>query len=262
MDPDFGPITGVRFETGLPPEAEVRSWSGQVGSENPSEIVCGGWSGPVMGCGLNPDSILGPREQGIFKNWSGVSSRLHQWLSGRLAAKAAVARFVSEAHGLDLDYPEIEIIPDPNGRPTVCGRWRKKALAPVVSISHTREAAAALAGVPRSGLGPGIDIEKTGRPLSPGFLQTAFTDGEMRLLRDMPRFEEWALRFWCAKEAAAKAVGSGLVGLTYSFRIVSADAASGLMKTALTGRRIGTVLINTFKYNGHVAALTCPGGLF
>jgi phosphopantetheine--protein transferase-like protein len=56
----------------------------------------------------------------------------------------------------------------------------------------------------------GVDIEKIApRPAS--FEELSFTPEELRLIENSPH-DEWITRLWSAKEAAAKARGTGLVG--------------------------------------------------
>jgi hypothetical protein len=56
----------------------------------------------------------------------------------------------------------------------------------------------------------GIDIEHL-RPLSPALVEAALRDDERGLLEELPSelSEEWLLRCWCAKEAAARRSAPG-----------------------------------------------------
>jgi phosphopantetheinyl transferase len=82
--------------------------------------------------------------------------------------------------------------------------------------------------------GIGIDIERTGR-VRGEFESVAFTPEERSLLASLGVLnkEEWPLRFWCAKEAVAKAVGQGMVGGPRGLEIREVEFHSGLVQVAL-----------------------------
>jgi phosphopantetheine--protein transferase-like protein len=104
----------------------------------------------------------------------------------------------------------------------------------VVSIAHTRGIAVAVVGDGDRYRGVGIDIEPIGR-LHKGFDAVAFTDSERQLLASMATADaaEWALRFWCAKESVAKALGRGLNGRPRGFVVVAVDAATEIVSVSL-----------------------------
>ncbi len=139
------------------------------------------------------------------------------WLLGRMAAKDAVRR------GTELFPAEIAVTNDDAGRPVVSGRHRR--LPPVeVSIAHTGEVGVALAGA-----GPvGIDIAEVAEPAA-STLAVALGPAEHDLYVDggaegpAVRFT----RFWAAKEAVAKAVGTGFGGDPRRFRVLSATPQYG-----------------------------------
>jgi phosphopantetheinyl transferase len=64
-----------------------------------------------------------------------------------------------------------------------------------------------------------------------GFENSAFTTGERSLLNRWSGSTrtEWVARFWCAKEAAAKASGMGLAAGPASAEVIEADPDSGVM---------------------------------
>ena len=76
-----------------------------------------------------------------------------------------------------------------------------------VSLAHTADRAVALV---RAGAGPGVGVDV--EPIAPraaSFTAVAFTDAELALGAGRPA-DEWMTRLWTAKEAAAKARGTGL----------------------------------------------------
>ena len=109
--------------------------------------------------------------------------------------------------------------------------WPRSALpAPEVSLAHTGGAAVAAAAPP--GRPVGIDME-TLQGLDPALLANgAFTAAERGLLGDDPA---GLLAGWCAKEAAAKCLGTGLTGRPKGFAIAALDAAGARVDTPAAG---------------------------
>jgi acyl transferase domain-containing protein/phosphopantetheinyl transferase (holo-ACP synthase) len=172
--------------------------------------------------------VLGRRERERFAGLGLPEERQLEWLGARTAAKEAIAELLRAAHGLDLLPAEIEILPGEDGAPVVDAPGVERLeVAPVVSLAHAQgEAVAFAALVPKTeAAAVGIDIEHL-RSLPPAFAEAALRDDERRLLGQVPAElrEEWLLRFWCAKEAVGKAVGSGLApGRPAAPAVVSVD---------------------------------------
>ncbi|MFE4538494.1 beta-ketoacyl synthase N-terminal-like domain-containing protein [Streptomyces scopuliridis] len=151
--------------------------------------------------------------------------RRRQWLLGRVAAKDAV-RGLLWGEGADEIYPaEIAVRNDETGRPVAHGVHGRAPGELTVSIAHCRETGVAIA---RRGV-CGIDIEEiTDRPRSAA--EMACDSGELALLDGLVALHPdsgpgWFTRFWTAKEAVAKARGTGLRGRPADYRVVAADAA-------------------------------------
>ncbi|MHC3472673.1 4'-phosphopantetheinyl transferase superfamily protein [Streptomyces sp. 7R007] len=180
--------------------------------------------------------------------------RRRHWLLGRIAAKDAVRYRLWEG-GEETVFPaEIRVGNAPDGRPWVAGEHGRELPALDVSIAHCAQAAVALVR-PRSASGAGIDIEEvTDRP--PTLSAAALTDGERRLLaahrnRTGESGELWFTRFWAAKEAAAKAAGTGLQGRPRRFEVCEVeemtDGDGDLLATVRSGGertyRIGLAVV-------------------
>ena len=160
--------------------------------------------------------VLSRRERNEFDALRLPEQRQLQWLAARTAAKEAVAELLRVHHAIDLLPADIEILPDRRGAPVVTAPGSAEAgVKPLVSLTHTGGEAAALAALfpadaaGRTGIG--IDVEPlVGGP--PGFGEAALAPAERELLSglDPMATDEWLLRCWCAKEAAGKALGSGL----------------------------------------------------
>jgi phosphopantetheinyl transferase len=132
-------------------------------------------------------------------------------LSGRIAAKDAVRDLLWRGGHGALFPVELAIESEASGRPIVhfgAGRDLR------VSIAHKEEIAVAIA---REGKDVGIDVERI-EPRTDAFGEISFTKEELRLVEGEPRDEAWT-RLWAAKEAAAKAQGTGLEGQLRRFPI-------------------------------------------
>ena len=136
------------------------------------------------------------------------------WLLGRIAAKDAV-RTLLWSEGTGPVFPvEISVANDADGRPTVTGPGADDV---AVSIAHTAGIGVALAAV---GTDVGIDIELV-EPRPASFDATALTPAERDLLAAGPPSERdrTITRWWAAKEAAAKADGTGMDGRPRDFEV-------------------------------------------
>ncbi|MEV6479936.1 beta-ketoacyl synthase N-terminal-like domain-containing protein [Streptomyces sp. NPDC051576] len=156
-----------------------------------------------------------------------------QWLLGRIAVKDAVRQWLW-GHGEGPVFPaEIRVHNDESGRPYVTG-LHGRTLPPLdVSLAHRAEAAVAIVRPHSPGPGPGIDIEEVvDRP--PSTLTTALGEEELTLLRarltDTGESEAlWFARFWAAKEAVAKAEGTGFQGRPRDFTVFQVISGSRLL---------------------------------
>jgi len=187
------------------------------------------------------DQILGPREREYWRSMRGVEKRRHEWLLGRSAAKEAVRALLEENIDLRLSPTEIEIVPDPYGRPQVkcCGAGPWPGCPPgsasqaALSIAHSHGTAVALAVLDPQAL-VGVDLESLTHRRE-DFEAIAFSPDERSLLAALPRDlrREWALRMWCAKEAVGKALGRGLSAGLLAFHITRAEPLSGTVEMEL-----------------------------
>ncbi|MFI6460305.1 beta-ketoacyl synthase N-terminal-like domain-containing protein [Streptomyces sp. NPDC050538] len=156
-----------------------------------------------------------------------------QWLLGRIAVKDAVRQWLW-GHGEGPVYPaEIRVHNDESGRPYVTG-LHGRTLPPLdVSLAHRAEAAVAIVRPHAPGPGPGIDIEEVvERP--PATLTTALGEEELALLQaQLAATGEsealWFARFWAAKEAVAKAEGTGFRGRPRDFAVFQVAPGSKLL---------------------------------
>ncbi len=208
--------------------------------------------------------ILSRRERVLWHSLTKPERQRVEWLLGRLAAKDAVRSSVKERHGLVLAPADIEILPDNAGRPVVAGNWLQRlGVQYQVSIAHT--ARVAIAGASDSVAGIGVDVEHA-EHMRAEVSAVAFTSYEQALLHreGLPSEELWPLRLWCAKEAAAKAVGYGMQGGPQSLEAKELDPACGVVEIALTGALLrmvpqasGSILsVGTARQGEFIAALS------
>jgi phosphopantetheinyl transferase (holo-ACP synthase) len=154
---------------------------------------------------------LGERERAEYEALD--PQRQRQWLAGRIAAKDAVRHWMWERGHGSLFPVEIGVKTDPGGRPTVDGPFEGDLQ---ISIAHKDDIAVAMV---RAGRGAGIDIEQV-EARGAEFEGLAFTSAERALIPLQSR-DAWITRFWAAKEAVAKARGTGLGGSAARFEITA-----------------------------------------
>lgn len=174
---------------------------------------------------------LSPAEWQHFRSLSANEQKQNEWLFGRIAAKDAVRILWHSRHGNRMFPADIIVETDEHGRPIAVPRGPTVAEPfPSISIAHSDDVAAGLAA-----FGPhaGIDVEKV-RPREPGFEGLALDADERSLLdRIGGDRDDWITRFWCAKEAVAKALGRGLVDGPKALAIRGAFPETGVVKVVL-----------------------------
>jgi acyl transferase domain-containing protein/phosphopantetheinyl transferase len=194
--------------------------------------------------------IFSERELDSWRAMPAADARKVAHLLGRVAAKDAVRRLMLEAHGLQLCPGDIEIASEPGGAPVVLpGWWTQETPPPRVSISHSGDVAMAVAASADAGVEVGIDVERQ-RSWERQSVNLLFAETEKQLAgsqRDIAA-DGIFTRFWCAKEAVAKALRVGLGADPSSLIVRSYDAADeacdievgghlGEMRPDLRGRR-------------------------
>ena len=175
-----------------------------------------------------------------------------QWLLGRIAAKDAVRRWLWEQGEGPVFPAEIRVCDDEHGRPYAVG-VHGRTLPPLdLTLAHAAETGVALV-VPRRentrcGIGIGIAIEEI-NDRDEAALAATFAPAERELLATAPA--RWATAFRAAKEAVAKAEGTGSQGTT----IVGADTSRLTVEVATApGHR-------PRRYRVHCTTTANPSGL-
>jgi acyl transferase domain-containing protein/phosphopantetheinyl transferase len=146
--------------------------------------------------------------------------RRRQWLAGRVAAKDAVLDYLRREHRIAEVYPqELRIENDAAGAPKVHANVTDTVPASLqVSLAHKGTLAVAIVGM----AAVGIDLERI-EPREENFLAMTFTRAERALLAASGEGDAAWTRGWVAKEAVAKANGTGLRGRLHDFIIDARD---------------------------------------
>ena len=156
-------------------------------------------------------TVLSRAERLVFRAMTGPLKRRRDWLMGRIAAKEAVRAWVLARQGFALLPADIEIAAEAEGRPVATTPALEVDL-PWISIAHAGGAAvAAAADCP-----VGADYELLAGVDATLLAEGGFSDAELLALG---RSVESLLGGWCAKEAAAKAAGTGLTGRPKAFAL-------------------------------------------
>ncbi|MFJ6081364.1 type I polyketide synthase [Streptomyces sp. NPDC092369] len=156
-----------------------------------------------------------------------------QWLLGRIALKDAVRQWLWDQGEGPVFPAEIRVHNDDLGRPYVTGLHGRELPALDVSLAHRAESAVAIVRPHTPGPGPGIDLEEVVER-DPSTVTTALGPAELRLLHavcaDTGESEAlWFTRFWAAKEAVAKAEGTGFGGRPRDFEILEVTDTERLL---------------------------------
>lgn len=178
--------------------------------------------------------VLTPREREVLERLRAPEGRRIEWLAARTAAKEALQLLLRREHGRDVALTELELLADEQGRPVVAGAGvAGLPTLPVVSMAHAGGLAVALAA-PGGDLG--VDLEPV-RRRADGFADAAFQASELTVIGQLPQElrDEWTLRCFCAKEALAKALGTGLLRSPRDLAVTALDPAQDTVTLELGG---------------------------
>ncbi len=157
--------------------------------------------GPLMAAeeGLQAlTTLLSPDEARLLSAFTYPKRRL-EWLGGRLAAKHGLSRLLLTEPAPACQYRDLSLLPDSSGRPALHD-FQPQGPTPAVSISHSRDYAAAL--VVASG-DCGIDIQHKSAQLAN--VQERFAAAEeLTVLQQIDDLNTRLGLLWTAKEAVKK----------------------------------------------------------
>ncbi|MEU8638915.1 beta-ketoacyl synthase N-terminal-like domain-containing protein [Amycolatopsis sp. NPDC048633] len=153
-----------------------------------------------------------------------------QWLLGRIAAKDVVRQFLWAGGEPEMYPAELRIGNDAAGRPHAAGAYGRELPPLTVSLAHRGEVGVAIARHGRCG----IDVEEV-VPRTESTVDAALGAGEQALFAGLTGDpERWFARFWTAKEAVAKLLGTGLRGEPRDFEVIAAAPDALIVRTAGT----------------------------
>lgn len=177
--------------------------------------------------------ILSDEERKNFAARTGSTSRRTEWLFGRVAAKEAVRRYLKDAFQARWSDADVRIWADNLGKPHAIGEWSDTLSTRLdIAIAHTAQFVIALA-VPNYRVG--VDVESVERNLSEEFAAGAFSPSELELAAQTINSSHTIIRFWCAKEAVSKALGTGIRFSPKEMVVSEYNSENGSLKMILTG---------------------------
>ena len=177
--------------------------------------------------------ILDASERREFAEMTGSASRRTEWLFGRVAAKEAVRRFLKDFYQARWSNADIRIWADDSGKPHALGAWNDYLTTKLdVAISHTAQFVVAIAA---ANARVGVDVESVARDLSEEFTAGVFTPEELELAAQAANASQAVIKFWCAKEAVSKALGTGIRYSPKEMVVTEFIADTGLLKLRLEG---------------------------
>ena len=179
--------------------------------------------------------VLNKTERGDFSDLSGSTGRRTEWLFGRIAAKEAVRRFLQENYQARWCPADVQIWRDDSGKPHPIGSWKDDHLTSSIdlAIAHTAQFVVAVVA---ANARVGVDVESRDRDLSEEFTHGVFTPDELELAVRAVNAPSAVIRFWCAKEAVSKALGTGIRYSPRELIVDSFQPDTGEMEVKLTGQ--------------------------
>jgi phosphopantetheinyl transferase len=168
------------------------------------------------------------KERAIWYGLPEAGPRRREWLLGRVAAKDAVRQWMQQALNLTLAPLDVEILPNADGAPEVIVS-ASGAEGPRVGVSISHSAGTVVAVAFDLAERVGIDIERKGRANMDDVARAAFLPEELALLEraGCAGDTDAMLRLWCAKEAAAKARGTGFGGAPHALMLKACAPGGG-----------------------------------
>ncbi len=180
-------------------------------------------------------TVLSAEERLDWKALSAPPPRRDEWLIGRIAVKEAARVWIERAYGVRLMPADVVVRVAEGGKPYVSGEGLETlGEMPEVSVAHVAGQAVAIAAPP--GTPVGIDLDTAGRVATADLLAAGFSATERAILMDSDTAAPLrVLQAWCAKEAAAKCIGTGLNGQPQSFVVSALDDRQGWAHVIVPG---------------------------
>jgi len=194
--------------------------------------------------------VLSGPERKEFREMTGSAQRRTEWLFGRIAAKEAVRRFLKDFYQARWSDADVQIWPDDAGKPHALGGWTDFLTTKLdIAIAHTTQFVVAVAAANSR---VGVDVELASRDLSEEFTSGVFQPEELELAAEAANPAQAILRFWCAKEAVSKALGTGIRYSPKEMNVTAYSSDTGRLTMQLNG-----AWLEAFKtFRGHDIKVT------
>ncbi len=181
------------------------------------------------------NTVLSAEERLDWKALTVPQPRRDEWLIGRIAIKEAARTWIESVYGVRLLPADVVVRVAEGGKPYVCGQGLETiGEMPEVSMAHVGGEAVAIAAPPDTPVG--IDLDTAGRIATDDLLAAGFSATEQAILIASDTAAPLrVLLAWCAKEAAAKWVGTGLNGQPRSFVVSDLDDQHGWSRVVVPG---------------------------
>jgi len=154
-------------------------------------------------------------------------NQARDYLISRIALKDSVRKYIRKTEDEALIYPiEVSVHHNEYGKPYVY--INEKLTEIEISIAHKGSEAVAIV----SDKPVGIDIEKI-EMRTEKFEKDTLTPHELDLIKEKENEAEWITRFWVAKEAYSKMLGTGLQGNPKQFEVESIDGEEIKIKNTI-----------------------------
>lgn len=177
--------------------------------------------------------VLNDSERRTINAMTGSVARRTEWLVGRIAAKEAVRRFMKDNYHARWSDADIQICPNPDGKPVAIGEWKRYLSSKLdIAIAHTAQFVVAIAA---ANARVGVDVESVNRDLSEEFANGVFTADEQEIAALSSSSAQALIRFWCAKEAVSKALGTGIRFSPKELIVTGYRSETGDITARLTG---------------------------
>ncbi len=213
MNPDAAPLSAPALADRLPAELCVRRLE-----PLPEGLLD---EGGAIWKRVLAHLILSCAEREAFYKLPAAGERREEWLMGRLAAKDAVRDYLQRRGAPALAAADVEILEMAGGKPVVRIAALPDLVPPALSLSHSQRWAVAVASDASVALG--IDYQRPDRVRGEHLIRGGFSAAEQALLAvQEPERSQQAIALWCAKEAAAKAAGTGLESRPLDWLVVAA----------------------------------------
>lgn len=181
--------------------------------------------------------VLSHTERSNWHELGRSEAQRTEWLLGRIAAKDAVRQWAAERLGIALAPADVEIRTTELGKPYVVCAALGNCVAPDISITHTEGRALAVAC--DSGQ-VGVDLVYNNPIRGGDLLEASFNSEEQAIVRRLRTsgHAHPVFAVWSAKEAAAKALGTGLMGDAGRWAVTRYDAKSGRAQVRHNGQTL------------------------